>query len=554
MPNTIDATLTDTTGPVFVERDGKRIDLNEGDAIYESDVIITGPDTTADILFRDGTKSRLSPDTELKLVDFDFGAGEEPSFVMGLAQGALRTVSGEVVKLNPEAFELITPRATVGIRGTEFFNSVDGINEVHAVLYIADGHIMVVTRPNGDRINLSSPLQLIDITGENPGKLNIHDFSLSEMESLINSLAPSLGDNFPQSESEQGDWEQLTSADAVLDKEEAIAEAAEKTSEEASNTESVSGETTHTATNVAVSVVIVDQNDPNNGVLLDALGQAGITVDIINAGTSDENLDNSLVDDSFIAENDNLDDIRPIDPSLPGAPFYINREIEVSGNREVTLNGANGNDTIIVEAEVNNSGKLTINGVAGDDRITLVDSEIEGDGTLIINGGVGNDTINVDVEVKNSGKLFINGGIGNDTITVDAEASGAGIIVINGGAGDDRITIENFDTYAGGITITGGAGQDSFYLNIGDSKGTLVFTDFNSSDGNITLDEDEGFKDNFHYFRGDGNDLTIWGDNEDGKRVTFIFEDLLAGFSSAQDAYDSISGQLVGFGGGVLDP
>ena len=73
MDTITDATLSNATGSVFVEREGVRISLNEGDGIYESDLIITGPDTTADITFRDGTKSRLSPDTELKLVDFDFG-------------------------------------------------------------------------------------------------------------------------------------------------------------------------------------------------------------------------------------------------------------------------------------------------------------------------------------------------------------------------------------------------------------------------------------------------------------------------------------------------
>jgi len=213
MSNATDATLSGASGPVFVERQGSLTVLNEGDGIFESDTIITGPNTTADITFRDGTKSRLSPDTELKLIEFDFGTGEEPSFVMGLAQGALRTVSGEMVKLNPEAFELVTPRATVGIRGTEFFNSVDGIDEIHAVLYITDGNTMLVTRPNGESITLSKPLHLIDITGENPGKLNLHEFSPLEMEEVINSIAPTLGNNFPKSESEQGNWEKLSSAD-----------------------------------------------------------------------------------------------------------------------------------------------------------------------------------------------------------------------------------------------------------------------------------------------------------------------------------------------------
>lgn len=57
----------------FVECQGDRISLKESDDIYVSDVIITGADTTADFIFRDGTNSLLSPNTELKLTNFEFG-------------------------------------------------------------------------------------------------------------------------------------------------------------------------------------------------------------------------------------------------------------------------------------------------------------------------------------------------------------------------------------------------------------------------------------------------------------------------------------------------
>ena len=132
MPHTIEAKLTDSTGQVSVERNGETIQLEIGDAIYESDIIITGDETTADITYRDGTKSRISPDTKIKLVDFEFGE-EDNSFMLEVTQGAIRNATGGIVKLNPEGFEIITPRATVGIRGTETFHSVDGENETHAV-------------------------------------------------------------------------------------------------------------------------------------------------------------------------------------------------------------------------------------------------------------------------------------------------------------------------------------------------------------------------------------------------------------------------------------
>lgn len=158
----IAAILVDTTGSIYVERDGNRVDLAKGDSIYEDDVIITGPETVANIKFLDDTISQLSPGTELRIADFNFAAGEE-SLVMNLVERAIRATSGKVVELNPMGFEVVTPTATLGIRGTEFLANADG---TFALIFISAGKVMVITRASdGQSVFLTGPNQVVTIPG-----------------------------------------------------------------------------------------------------------------------------------------------------------------------------------------------------------------------------------------------------------------------------------------------------------------------------------------------------------------------------------------------------
>ncbi len=128
MPNTIEATITQKTGIVYVERMGERLSLEVGDSIYEQDLILTGPDTVAEIQYRDGTRSRLAPDTEMKLLDFEYGitADSENSFLVDLNHGSMRTVTGDIVKLNPHGFVITADDVVVNVLGSDALFSVRG--------------------------------------------------------------------------------------------------------------------------------------------------------------------------------------------------------------------------------------------------------------------------------------------------------------------------------------------------------------------------------------------------------------------------------------------
>ena len=196
------AILTRSTGSVYVERNGTRIALAEGEPVFSTDSVITDSNTTADLRFADGATARLSPGTRLDVRDFAYGEGDQ-SFVVNLAQGAMRSLSGEVVKQNPDAFKINTPQGNVGIRGTELFNYVSGGKEVHAVIFVDKGHIVVVTAMDGRNAVMDNALQSVTLNSGDTGQLLVQTFSITQMEELIRSLAPTLVDNLTKTEGAQ---------------------------------------------------------------------------------------------------------------------------------------------------------------------------------------------------------------------------------------------------------------------------------------------------------------------------------------------------------------
>jgi hypothetical protein len=87
------------TGSASIVRNGVTIDVQTGDAVYQSDVVQTGSFSTLGLVLNDGTTFNLSANARLMLNDFTFDASStsNSSFVT-LVQGAASFVAGQVAK------------------------------------------------------------------------------------------------------------------------------------------------------------------------------------------------------------------------------------------------------------------------------------------------------------------------------------------------------------------------------------------------------------------------------------------------------------------------
>jgi hypothetical protein len=109
-----------TPGATVAGTDGQPRPLAKGTEIGTGDTIRTDAVARAQIRFTDGSYVSLQPNTEFAIKDYNFAGktdGSE-SGIFGLAKGAMRTVTGLIGRVNRNKYQITTPTATVGIRGT----------------------------------------------------------------------------------------------------------------------------------------------------------------------------------------------------------------------------------------------------------------------------------------------------------------------------------------------------------------------------------------------------------------------------------------------------
>lgn len=223
-------------------------------------------------------------------------------------------------------------------------------------------------------------------------------------------------------------------------------------------------------------------------------------------------------------------------------------------NRAITAAEVSDHYLQATAVSVDLDGNTVINGTAGDDRITLTTTTNNGvqlrinstvinnitvatDKELIINGGDGNDTIfaagaNYPVTVNGgNGNDYISAGATDDTLNGDAGADrifgGDGIDTIDGGADNDSV-----DGGLGNDIIFGGLGNDTLQGGLGndtvsgeDGLDTLSGgagndildggADNDLLDGGADNDVLYGANGNDKLYAGTGNDIAVGGDGAD---------------------------------------
>jgi hypothetical protein len=122
------AQVSEFKGEPIIERGSDIIKVEMGTRLQNKDSIKTGSGGSIGIVFNDETTLSLGPDSNLMIQSYVFNpSGSEFSFVVRLFKGTASYVSGLLAKLSPDATELITPSASIGVRGTKFVIQVDGI-------------------------------------------------------------------------------------------------------------------------------------------------------------------------------------------------------------------------------------------------------------------------------------------------------------------------------------------------------------------------------------------------------------------------------------------
>ena len=104
-------------------RDSQSIVLKTGDDIFANQTVATDGAGVGQFEFRDKTKLALGPGSTVVLDNFVYNPkGSGSKVVLELTRGSFRFITG---KAKHDAYEIVTPTATIGVRGTAFDVYVD---------------------------------------------------------------------------------------------------------------------------------------------------------------------------------------------------------------------------------------------------------------------------------------------------------------------------------------------------------------------------------------------------------------------------------------------
>jgi hypothetical protein len=123
---------------LFAVREGKSIPIDVDAEIYEFDVLETDATGSGLIRFVDDSTLELQGNSRLDVKEVVFSE-ERDRFNVGLVHGAARVITGAIVKRNPRAFKVTTPKTTIGVRGTTLYIEVTEEYERVTVEELSEG-------------------------------------------------------------------------------------------------------------------------------------------------------------------------------------------------------------------------------------------------------------------------------------------------------------------------------------------------------------------------------------------------------------------------------
>lgn len=153
-----DVTITKLNGTQQKAKAG--LDLDVGDQVA------SGTNAWAVLQMVDGASLTVRPGTQMRIDDYRYNADNpgNGNIALNLLKGALRSITGLIGKQNPSAYKLVTPTATIGIRGTDHETLVvdeasatpkqqpgtyDSVNAGETVLRNGQGGGEVAIQPGG---------------------------------------------------------------------------------------------------------------------------------------------------------------------------------------------------------------------------------------------------------------------------------------------------------------------------------------------------------------------------------------------------------------------
>jgi hypothetical protein len=148
---------------------GVNRELSSGSEVFSKEVVRTGTDSLAQLLFLDQTTLSVGAQSEVKLDRFVYNPNRGGNVAIEVGRGAFRFISGSQ---NSASYRVKTPLATIGVRGTIFelttvIKSINSKKVIEEIIQLVQGAISVRTRDgeNYDIVKPGTAFLLTDASG-----------------------------------------------------------------------------------------------------------------------------------------------------------------------------------------------------------------------------------------------------------------------------------------------------------------------------------------------------------------------------------------------------
>lgn len=145
--------------------------LAQGAELANSDTVSTDAGASCQLRLADGTLLSLGESSSVTIVDaaYDPGRPDAASAICRLGRGAYRCLTGEAAARSPDKFQLETPLAVIGVRGTEL-GVVVGQDKLQTGVF-SGGPGFVTAREGGPAVRILTGQSVDRLAGQPFGKV-----------------------------------------------------------------------------------------------------------------------------------------------------------------------------------------------------------------------------------------------------------------------------------------------------------------------------------------------------------------------------------------------
>lgn len=177
------------TGDVYLYHEGepKGINIKDTEGVYPLDTIITSVRSRVKLLMNDDSVLNIGENAKLVVKDYSLvEANDKRVSVMKLVVGTVRVLVGRVFRGSESRFQIETPTAIAGLKGTDFIVSA---NEKESEIVTITGEVGVrnITPSIPDEVRLTARLATKIQQGMAPSELS--EISPQRLNNLIHETA-----------------------------------------------------------------------------------------------------------------------------------------------------------------------------------------------------------------------------------------------------------------------------------------------------------------------------------------------------------------------------